>query len=102
MHCHHHNDNTILMIDRGRAKRQPCIDNDIALAIINILKLDESRGQTYELGGPHVYSLKELFEFLANNLNQRHVYVNYTYDDFMRMNLSPNSNWEVLKNLYYF
>jgi len=33
---------------------------------LNALKLDETRGRTYELGGPHVYSLKECYEIIHN------------------------------------
>lgn len=86
------------MIDGGLAKRQPIVEYDINQAILNILQTQDSIGQTYELGGSQVYTLKELFEFLANNLRFRVTYSNYTYDDFMRLYLSPNSNWEKAAN----
>jgi hypothetical protein len=35
-------------------KKQPIRDNDIAKCVLNALKLEESKGKTYELGGPHV------------------------------------------------
>ncbi len=94
MHCAFGNEKNILLIDNGKAKRQPIVEYDINQAIINILQTQESIGQTYELGGSQVYTLKELFEFLANNLFWRVSYTNFNYDDFMRMYLSPNSNWE--------
>ena len=86
------------MIDGGNVKRQPIVEYDINQAILNILQTQESIGQTYELGGSQVYTLKELFEYLANNLRFRVTYSNYTYDDFMRLYLSPNSNWEKAAN----
>lgn len=35
-------------------KKQPIRDNDVAKCVLNALKLEESKGKTYELGGPHV------------------------------------------------
>lgn len=40
--------------------------NDVALAVVNALKMPETIGQTYELGGPHVYSLLECYELMHN------------------------------------
>ena len=34
---------------------QPVFSNDVALAIYNCLKMEETIGKTYELGGPHTY-----------------------------------------------
>lgn len=34
-------------------------------------------------------------EFLSNVLNHRPKYVKFTYDDFMKLYLAPNSHWEV-------
>lgn len=38
------------------AKIQPVFVSDVALAIMNALKMEESIGQSYDLGGPHVYN----------------------------------------------
>lgn len=88
----------MLLIDDGQAKRQPIIELDINQAILNILKMPETIGETYELGGSQVYTLKELFEFLGNNLGYRMTYSNFTYEEFMRLYYSPNSNWERAAN----
>lgn len=101
MHCHKHNNNTIMLIDGGKAKRQPVIEFDVVSAIQKIIERDESKGEIYELGGSQVYTIKELMEFLGNNLNQRPFYINFTYDDFMRMYLSPNTNWEKAAHWYF-
>jgi hypothetical protein len=98
MHCAHGNEKHILLIDNGKAKRQPIVEYDINQAVVNILQTQESIGQTYELGGSQVYTLKELFEFMANNMFWRVTYSNFKYDDFMRMYLSPNNNWEKAAN----
>jgi len=41
---------------------QPVFANDIALAVLNCLKMEETIGQTYELGGPHTYTFEEIYE----------------------------------------
>jgi|JI10StandDraft_1071094.scaffolds.fasta_scaffold102972_3 hypothetical protein len=87
-----------MLIDGGKAKRQPVVDNDIVLAVNRILQMEESKGQIYELGGSHVYTFKELMEFIGNNLNRRPFYIDYSYEDFMKLYLSPNSNWEKAAN----
>lgn len=84
----------MMLIDGGKALRQPICETDINQAIMNILDTQDSIGQTYELGGSQVYSLKELFEYFANNLKHRFTFIDFSYDDFMRMYLSPNTNWE--------
>ena len=84
----------MILIDQGKAQRQPVIEFDIVQAVQNILASQESIGQIYELGGSQVYTIKELLEFLGNNLQQRPFYIDFKYDDLMRMYLSPNTNWE--------
>jgi NADH dehydrogenase (ubiquinone) 1 alpha subcomplex subunit 9 len=100
MHCLKHNDHNMMLIDGGKAKRQPIIEFDINQVLDNIIKMPETKGQTYEIGGPTVYTIKELFEFMANNLNRRITYTNFTYDDLMRTYLSPNTNWEKSAHWY--
>ena len=36
--------------------KQPIRDHDVSLCVLNALKLDETKGKTYELGGPHQLS----------------------------------------------
>jgi nucleoside-diphosphate-sugar epimerase len=47
----------IIVYDDSTTKKQPIKENDVAKAVLNSLKLEESKGQTYELGGPHVLSM---------------------------------------------
>jgi len=44
------------------AKVQPVFITDVALAIMNCLKMEETKGQSYDLGGPHVYNYQEIYE----------------------------------------
>ena len=88
------NNGVILLHNNGKALRQPVIDTDIALAINNIIQLNESKGQTYELGGNHKYTIKELMEYISNQLRHRPRYINYSYEDMMKLHLGPNANFE--------
>lgn len=98
IHCWNNNNGSVFLLDGGKAKRQPVLDLDIALALHNMLQLSDSVGQTYELGGVHQYSLKELMEFLSNALNHRPKYIHATYEDFMKLALGPNRNFEKAVN----
>lgn len=53
---------TMFKVDGANALTQPVFGGDISLAVQNCLKMDETIGQTYELGGPHVYTYNELYE----------------------------------------
>ena len=90
----------MILIDGGKAKRQPVTKFDIVKGVEKIIADDMTKGQIYEMGGGSVYTLKELYEFMGNNLNYRPFYNDYSYDDLMRMYLGPNSNWE--KSAHYF
>ncbi len=45
---------------------QPVYANDVAQAILNCLKMEETIGQTYELGGNNTYSYEEIYEMFFN------------------------------------
>jgi len=49
-------------IEGMNADVQPVFVNDVALAIMNSLKMEETIGQTYELGGPHTYNYQEIYQ----------------------------------------
>lgn len=50
----------------GETRFQPIYVGDVADAIMAALGNDASKGKTYELGGPRVYSFKELMELLLS------------------------------------
>lgn len=52
------------------AKRQPILAQDVANCVLSAIKQPETMGQTFELGGPHVYTLRELYDIMANALNK--------------------------------
>jgi uncharacterized protein YbjT (DUF2867 family) len=43
---------------------------DVAIAVLNALKLPETAGNTYELGGPFVYTLQDIYEIIHNYLER--------------------------------
>ena len=44
------------------ANVQPVFTNDVALAILNCLKSEETIGKSYDLGGPHTYTYSEIYK----------------------------------------
>lgn len=51
---------------RADAKLQPVFVQDVAQAMINALNMSSSIGKTYELGGPEVFTLRDLVTLAAN------------------------------------
>lgn len=82
-------------MDNGKCKRQPVVDLDVIQSVFNVLQMEETRGHIYELGGSQIYTMKELLEFFANVLSHRPRFIDYSYEDFMKLYLSPNWNFEV-------
>ncbi len=59
------------LIGGGRTRFQPVYVGDVADAFDRILEAPETAGQTYELGGPTVYSFRELMEILLREIGRR-------------------------------
>lgn len=59
------------LLNGGRTRFQPVYVGDVALAIVTALNDPAARGRTYELGGPRVYSFKELLELLLHEIHRR-------------------------------
>lgn len=52
----------------GKTKFQPLFVGDMADAVVAALNNESARGRTFELGGPRVYTLKELMQYLLNEI----------------------------------
>jgi len=52
------------LIGGGYTKFQPVFVGDVAAAIVKCVSDPATRGKTYELGGPNVYSFKEMLEII--------------------------------------
>lgn len=63
------------LVGGGQTRFQPVYVADIATAIVNALTLQEARGQTYELGGPSVYTFKELLQFILHETGRHNLLV---------------------------
>lgn len=59
------------LIGGGRTRLQPVYVEDVADAIARILARPDTAGQTFELAGPHTYTLRELIG-LALRLMRKH------------------------------
>ena len=65
----------IPLIGGGRARLQPVYVEDVAEAIATILADAGTAGRTYELGGPDIYTMRELFEFVLRITGRRRLLV---------------------------
>jgi uncharacterized protein YbjT (DUF2867 family) len=59
------------LIGGGHTRFQPVYVGDVAEAVMAALDRHETESATYELGGPKVYSFRELMELLLREINRR-------------------------------
>jgi NADH dehydrogenase len=59
------------LIGGGKTKFQPVFVGDVADAVCAALDRGDARGRTYELGGPGVYSFKQLMQFILSEIDRR-------------------------------
>jgi len=59
------------LIGGGHTKFQPVFVADVAAAIAKCVDNPATRGKTYELGGPSVYSFKEMLHIILRETNRR-------------------------------
>ncbi len=57
-------------IGGGHTRLQPVYAGDVADAIAAAIEREEANGNTYELGGPSVYSMKELYNFIGETIDR--------------------------------
>lgn len=63
------------LIGAGHTRLQPVYVKDVAEAIARMLADPGSSGRTYELGGPAVYTLRELYTLILQLIGRRRVLV---------------------------
>jgi NADH dehydrogenase len=61
------------LVGGGATKFQPVFVGDVAAAIAKIIATPGAQGQTYELGGPAVYTFKELLELVLTETGRARV-----------------------------
>lgn len=59
------------LIGGGHTKFQPVYVGDVAEAIQHALYSQQAEGRTYELGGPRVYDMKEIYELVLEQTQRR-------------------------------
>jgi NADH dehydrogenase len=62
---------TIPLIGGGKTKFQPVFVGDVAHAVCAALERDDARGRIYELGGPSVYTFKELMQYVLRETERK-------------------------------
>jgi NADH dehydrogenase len=63
------------LIGGGRTRFQPVYVGDVADAVVRCLEDPASAGRTYELGGPLVYTFRELLELLLDEIRRKRLLV---------------------------
>jgi NADH dehydrogenase len=63
------------LIGGGHTRFQPVYVGDVADAVMAALARDDVFGRTYELGGPKVWSFRELLEFILRETGRRRALV---------------------------
>ena len=67
------------LIGGGGTRFQPVYVGDVADAIAACVRDPACRGKTYELGGPQVYTFKELMELLLREIRRRRLLVPWPF-----------------------
>jgi uncharacterized protein YbjT (DUF2867 family) len=64
------------LIGGGHTRFQPVYVGDVADAITSCLMRFDALGQTYELGGPHIYSFREILTYILHTTHTSRPLVN--------------------------
>src|SRR5882724_12928071 len=67
------------LIGGGATKFQPVFVGDVAAAIVRAIGDPAARGRTFELGGPTIYTFKELMQFVLRQTCRRRFPVPVSY-----------------------
>ncbi len=59
----------------GKTRFQPVFVGDVAEAVANALSNEATRAKIYELGGPAIYSFKELLAYIASVTGRKRTFV---------------------------
>ena len=62
------------LIGGGKTKFQPVYVDDVADAICEALARPQAKGRTFELGGPEVYTFKELLDLMLTEIGRKRLF----------------------------
>ena len=63
------------LVGGGHTRFQPVFVGDVAAAIVQALSSPATRGRTFELGGPSIYSFKELLQMILRETGRKRLLV---------------------------
>lgn len=63
------------LIGGGHTRFQPIYVDDVAEAVLAAIESSHARGQTFELGGPTVYTFKELLQYILTVTQRRRLLI---------------------------
>lgn len=63
------------LIGGGKTRFQPVYVADVARAVATVLEREACMGETYELGGPDIYSFKELMQYLLTVIRRERLLI---------------------------
>ncbi|HEX5452264.1 MAG TPA: complex I NDUFA9 subunit family protein [Stellaceae bacterium] len=69
----------IPLIGGGETRFQPVYVGDVAEAAVRVIDDSATAGRTYELGGPKVYTMRELTELLLAEIHRKRLLVNLPF-----------------------
>ena len=67
------------VIGGGRTRFQPVYVGDVADAVLKCLEEPAAAGRTYELGGPKIYSFRELIELLLGEIRRKRLLIDLPF-----------------------
>jgi uncharacterized protein YbjT (DUF2867 family) len=67
------------LFGRGRCRLQPVFVGDVAAAAVQAIVTPDLRGQVFEVGGPEVFTYRELIEMLAAKVGRRRLLLPLPY-----------------------
>ena len=67
------------LIGGGKTRFQPVYVGDVAGALLRLTEDPATAGKTYELGGPRIYSFRELLELMLREIGRRRLLVSVPF-----------------------
>ena len=67
------------VIGGGRTRFQPVYVGDVADAVLKCLEEPATAGRTYELGGPKIYSFRELIDLLLGEIRRKRLLIDLPF-----------------------
>ena len=65
----------IIFLAKPNAKFQPIYVEDVAEAFVEAIENIDTYGKSYDLGGPKVYTLRQLVEYVAKVLGKKRIVI---------------------------